>query len=228
MRDSIKNIEYFNQFIHEDLERVKKFTLKLQNGEVKEERIFLIKQKVHDLKLGLLIAKYSKGDELDELEKEYFELVSEWEEVWNPQYYNKNLQMISLGVLFGAKNEFARKVKMMLEKSGIDDWLLDYMLNSLVENQTEPKKEMLFPKTFASLQKVVSQENKIQLLETYLTNDWYNEDCGCYEAHKSNQNIYYGYWSFEAGAIAKILNINDSSLQNTPYYPYDLVHYKSN
>lgn len=79
MRDSLKNVEYFNQFIHEDLERVNKFLLKLENGEVKKERIFPVKSKVHDLKLGILIAEYSKGDELAELEKEYFELVFEWD-----------------------------------------------------------------------------------------------------------------------------------------------------
>ena len=86
-------------------------------------------------------------------------------------------------------------------------------------------KEMLFPNAFSTLQKVVLEGNKIELLKKYLFN-WYNEDCGCYEAHKSKQNIYYGYWSFEAGAIAKILNLNDSSLKNESYYPYDLVHYK--
>lgn len=77
-----------------------------------------------------------------------------------------------------------------------------------------------------TLQRVVYEENKIELLKKYLNNDWYNEDCGCYEAHKSKQNIYYGYWSFEAGAIAKILKINDTQLRDTQYYPYDMVHYK--
>lgn len=43
---------------------------------------------------------------------------------------------------------------------------------------------------------------------------------------ESKQNIYYGYWSFEAGAIAKILNIDDDSIKNISYYPYDLVHYR--
>ena len=85
---------------------------------------------------------------------------------------------------------------------------------------------MLFPNTFTTLQRVVYEENKIELLKKYLNNDWYNEDCGCYEAHKSKQNIYYGYWSFEAGAIAKILKINDTQLRDTQYYPYDMVHYK--
>ena len=132
MRDKIKDIEYFNTFINEDLARVKKFSDKLENGEVKEDRILPVKSKVHDLKLGIMIAGYSKGDELTLLEEENLDLLAEW----------------------------------------------------------------------------------------------YNEDCGCYEAHKSKQNIYYGYWSFEAGAIAKILKINDTQLRDTQYYPYDMVHYK--
>lgn len=57
------------------------------------------------------MAKYSKGDELAEFEKEYFELVSGWEKVWKPEYYNKNLKMISLGVFLGADKDFAKKVK---------------------------------------------------------------------------------------------------------------------
>ena len=70
--------------------------------------------------------------------------------------------------------------------------------------------------------------DKPRLLAKYLKENWYNEKCDCYEVHKSSQNIYYGYWSFEAGAIAKILNFDDSNLKDMPYYPYDLVHYKSN
>lgn len=225
MRDHLKNVEYFNQFIYEDSERIKKFSSKLESGEVKAERIFPVKSKVHDLKLGILIAKYSRGDELAELEKEYFELASGWEEVWEPEYYNKNLKMISLGVLFGADKDFAKKVKDMLEKSEIHDGLLYYLLDALGDEPIEERKEMLFPKSFSNLQKVVYQENKLQALKKYLSDDWYNEDCGCYEAHKSKQNIYYGYWSFEAGAIAKILNLDDSSLKDVSYYPYDLAHY---
>ena len=45
---------------------------------------------------------------------------------------------------------------------------------------------------------------------------------------RAKEKLYYGYWSFEAGAIAKILNLDDSNLKDVPYYPYDLVHYKSN
>ncbi len=49
---------------------------------------------------------------------------------------------------------------------------------------------------------------------------------GWYDIHKTKEKLYYGYWSFETGAIAKILNLDDSSLKDVSYYPYDLVHYK--
>lgn len=227
MRDTIKNMKYFNEFVAEDMARVKKFSDKLKNGEVKTERIRPIKSKIHDLELGILIAKYSKGDELSLLEKEYLDLLYGWEDVWEPDYYNKNLKMISLGVLFEAEKTFAKKIKNMLEKSNINDWLLFFLLDSWNDEQMNRGKELLFPNTFFSLQQVVLEENKIEHLRKYLSEDWYNEDCGCYEAHKSKQNIYYGYWSFEAGAIAKILNLNDKQLYGTQYYPYDLVHYKN-
>ncbi|EIN8848795.1 DUF1911 domain-containing protein, partial [Listeria monocytogenes] len=47
-----------------------------------------------------------------------------------------------------------------------------------------------------------------------------------YESHDYHEKIYSGYWSWESGAIAKILQLNDNDLKNLPYYPYDLVHYK--
>lgn len=226
MRDTIKDIKYFTTFINEEQARVKKISGKLKNGEVKEDRIFPVKSKMHDLKLGILIAGYSKGDELSILEKEYQGLIDDWEEVWEPEYYNKNLKMISLGILFQADSAFAQKVKNMLKSSNINDWLYDFLLDSWDGEQTEASKEMLFPNNFSTLQKVVFQGNKTELLKKYLKNDWYNKDCGCYEAHKSRQNIYYGYWSFEAGAVAKILQLDDKDLRNEPYYPYDMVHYK--
>lgn len=226
MRDNLKDIEYFNNFINEDLARVNKFSDKLKNGEVKVDRILPVKSKVHDLKLGIMIAKYSKGDEISSLEKEYLKLVDDWEEIWEPEYYNKNLNMISLAVLFKIDIVRVKKIKSMLRKSDVNDWLFDFLLDSLDGEQTEENKEMIFPDAFSTLRKIVFEENKKELLKKYLSDQWYNEECGCYEAHKSKQNIYYGYWSFEAGAIAKIMNIEDSSLKNEPYYPYDFVHYK--
>lgn len=226
MRDQIKDREYFNEFLQEEQARITRFSDKLANGEVKPERQLPVKTKIHDLKLGILTARYSRGDELWALEGEYAELLKSWGEVWEPDNYNKNLKMISLGVLFEGDIVLAKETKAMLDAANIDDWLLSFLLCSWTDIEMENKDvDLIFPKDFSLLQKVVLTHNRRESLQEYLS-CWYREDCGCYEAHKSSQKIYYGYWSFEAGAVAKILNIDDTGMEQMPYYPYDLVHYK--
>lgn len=45
-----------------------------------------------------------------------------------------------------------------------------------------------------------------------------------HDAHlEPNQAGYYGYWSFEAGAVAFLQDLDDSALPEFPYYPKDLV-----
>ena len=226
MRDRIKDLEYFNEFLQEEQARITRFSDKLANGKVKPERQLPVKTKIHDLKLGMLTARYSRGDELSGLEGEYAELLKSWKEVWEPDHYNKNLKMISLGVLFEGDIVLAKEMNAMLKEANVDDWLLRFLLCSWIGNEMENKNgELLFPMDFSLLHKAVLTQNKRDALQEYLS-CWYREGCGCYEAHKSSQRIYYGYWSFEAGAVAKILNIDDTGMEQMPYYPYDLVHYK--
>lgn len=104
-------------------------------------------------------------------------------------------------------------------------WEYEFLLESPYENAIDIKADLLFPDSFSSLKKAVHDENPAGMLKMYLSKVWYSENCGCYEAHKSTQNIYYGYWSFEAGAIAKMLLLNDEELKEQQYYPYDLVHF---
>ena len=57
---------------------------------------------------------------------------------------------------------------------------------------------------------------------------WYkgSVDSAWYGTHELvNKYQYYGYWCFEAGAIAKRLQLDDNDLQNEQYYPYDMVHF---
>ncbi|MDR0574163.1 MAG: DUF1911 domain-containing protein [Tannerella sp.] len=52
-----------------------------------------------------------------------------------------------------------------------------------------------------------------------------HSDTGWYNDHKNGGNLHYGYWSFESGALVKILGLDDSSLKDMQYYPYDMVHW---
>lgn len=222
MRDYIRNEEYFNKFIEEDSNRVTNLSKKLNDNEVRPERIMPVRQGIFRIKLGVIIAKYSRGDDLTSLKDDFIEIYKEWvNDFLSPHAYNENLRMISLAVLFGVGSEMRELVSQKLKENHVNDWLIHFLLG---ESQTEL--ELMFQDRFHTLKELNKSSEQAILLKRYLDKEWYNKDCDCYEAHKSKQNIYYGYWSFEAGAIAKILNLDDSSLKDVPYYPYDLVHYK--
>ena len=225
MRDTLKSKKYFDEFIEEDSKRIEKFVLKLEKGEVRQERVLPVKCKIHDLKLGILIARYSKGDKISALKNAFIELCREWEEVFQPEYYNKNLMMISLAVLFDVGKEQIERIKNLLKNTAVEDWVFEFMLNAMLGYDTNEKIPLLFPKNYMTLKQAAFTDKPIPLLKKYLSEEWYNTDCGCYEAHKSSQKIYYGYWSFEAGAFAKILQLDDKHLKETPYYPYDMLHF---
>ena len=149
MRDQIKDLEYFNEFLQEEQARITRFSDKLASGGVKPERRLPVKTKIHDLKLGILTARYSRGDELSVLEGEYAELLKSWGEVWEPDNYNKNLNMISLGVLFEGDIVLAKEMKAMLKAANIDDWLLSFLLSSWTGIEMENKDvDLIFPKDF--------------------------------------------------------------------------------
>ena len=222
MRDNIKDEQYFREFIAEDLNRVLKLSKKIEMGEIKNSRIIPVKQGIFRLKLGIIIAKYSRGDDIQDLKLSFELIFKEWiTNFFSPNAYNENLKMISLGILFNIEQDFLLLVKKKLIENNINDWLYDFLLNEKKENTP-----LLFSQRFHFLKETVDTANKDNSLEKYLKEEWYNKDCEVFEAHKSTQRIYYGYWCFEAGAVAKILHLDDSSLKDVPYYPYDLVHYK--
>ena len=42
MRDILMSEQYFDEYIKEETQRINKFTTKLQNNEVREDRIYLL------------------------------------------------------------------------------------------------------------------------------------------------------------------------------------------
>lgn len=111
----------------------------------------------------------------------------------------------------------------LLCNSNINDWLYNYLIYEKKENS------LLFEDVYGDLKNIIESNSNSKILEikNYLESKWYklHSDCGWYDSHKGKQNTYYGYWSFEVGAVVKLLSLDDSVLKNTKYYPYDLVHF---
>lgn len=234
MRDRIKDENYFNILIQKEKENiirfedaVKKITLEkgtLDRG-VRNGYSILINS--YEKEINSL---YSLGEDLATIEESYKKLLFYYSRMWDRKYgYIELIKVLSLAVLFQVNRSdiFELEEKLISEK--FDDYLVNFLIKK-IDSTWERKGVELEFKVYDCLKIIVESDEKIacEALKKYLQEQWYeiHRECAWYDSHKSSQNVYYGYWSFEAGAIAKILNIDDSSLKDVAYYPYDLVHYK--
>lgn len=233
VRDFIMDEKYFSEYIQEDERRIEKFKNKLEANEVKEDRIFPVKRKIDAIQFGLFVAKYSAGYSLDELKEEFAILLKNMPLFWdNESSYIDMLWMMSIAVMLDVDKEAFSILSELVDKYNRNDSLLDFFIDYKLNNNTSGFKQKQKQQTIEPYAIIVDAlqkgEMSVDVLNDYLNKKWYigHKDMGWYEIHKAKEKLYNGYWSFEAGAIAKILNIDDSSLKDTPYYPYDLVHYK--
>jgi len=224
MRDTLQTREYFDIFILEETKRVEKYEKRIASGTLKEDRILPVKDMLIQLKLGIIIAKYSRGDSILNIKNEFISLIDLLIDVWNRDSYEDNIRIASLTFLLGINDCRKEKIKSKLKETPYYDCLIDYILNGT--NSVFNKNVLSFPESYKKLLQVI-EEKRINVLMEYLR-EWYknHDDSPWFDSHKSTKvNTYYGYWSFEAAAISKRLNLEDDSLKNELYYPYDMVHF---
>lgn len=132
----------------------------------------------------------------------------------------------SQGILAGTEYEYYKPFD---DAPEYEEYLVNFLIKEIDSTWEREGVEFEF-KVYECLKQILDNDEIIacEALKEYLQEKWYeiHRECAWYDSHKSSKNDYYGYWSFEAGAIAKILNLDDSSLKDVAYYPYDLVHYK--
>lgn len=87
------------------------------------------------------------------------------------------------------------------------------------------------PKLYKPLAAVIdakSKEEASELLKSYLKSEWLRGHRSLHGKPNVETDFYEGYWSFESGAIVKILQLDDTGWEEMMYYPYDMVHYLKN
>ena len=78
MRDKIKSKQYFDEFIREDHARILNLSKKIEEGKIQEARIVPVKQGIFRIALGIIIARYSRGDDIEELKLDFAWIYTEW------------------------------------------------------------------------------------------------------------------------------------------------------
>jgi hypothetical protein len=224
MRDSIRTKAYFDEFIAQEKERICKFQDKLNSGSIDDERVPLINNKIIYLKTDLIIAKYSRGDSINDIKNEFEELIDMVCEKGDVSIYEDNLCLASLAYLLGVNSDKMMRLRSKLMESETYDYLIDFVF--LGSESDIDINKISFQREYKKLTKYIDDRTKETFLK-YLRG-WYRSHLhsSWYDSHKNEKfKLYFGYWCFEAGAIAKRLQLDDNDLQNEQYYPYDMVHF---
>ncbi len=196
----------------------------MNSDSIDDERVPLINNKIIYLKTDLIIAKYSRGDSINDIKNEFEELIDMVCEKGDVSIYEDNLCLASLAYLLGVNSDKMMRLRSKLMESETYDYLIDFVFLGF-ESDIDINK-ISFQREYKKLTKYIDDRTKETFLK-YLRG-WYRSHLhsSWYDSHKNEKfKLYFGYWCFEAGAIAKRLQLDDNDLQNEQYYPYDMVHF---
>lgn len=244
MRDFLLTSEsYFSEFAKEKEKQIFESQDRILNNVIPTERIPVVRHRVFVKSLEKLIAKFSKGDELDAIKIEFKSVLEYMVEGWDdlavklkkgnpPIACNKYMLneycymvwMLSLAVLLDVSEHEINALKSIIKKGEIDDELIVLLLSFLTKEKVNNVSKTTY-KPFSGLIKsgqLIDSKSMKNYLDKWYQNTkllvWHN-----YKSSIKSTKYYYGYWSFESAAVVKIMGLDDSSFRDHQYYPKDLV-----
>lgn len=226
----IENIDFDENTIKEDIDEYEE---NKENWD--DERIRVQFEDLIRYNYQVLISKYSLGLPVSEIIEDYKQGVYFMQKGWKAESgYIEMLWYLSIGIMIEIENSEFQKLVQLVERDALNDFLIDFLIQSKSEQYKKQTNQLLWEKPYLALQEVITlakedKQKATKRLQHYLKKEWYkgHSDCGWYNDHKSKWAVHSGYWSFESGAVVKILNLDDKILKDQKYYPYDLVHFNS-
>ncbi|WP_155997462.1 PoNe immunity protein domain-containing protein [Streptococcus ruminantium] len=232
-----KSILFYKSVVDEDLNDINELLEDERNGlqkhaisnqEVIENTRFFI---ANDF-FKIFKSTYSAGYPISDVRKSFLNYLETKNLALDGHiHYLDDLDIISVGILLDIDAETMAPFIENIEQVNYQDYLMDFLIRYYRPDWPQHE-EIRFKRPYAHAKAIIeaeSQEKALGALRHYVFSKWYpgSNDAPWYNSHKSkNPAFHAGYWSFEAGAIAKILDLDDSSLEGQQYYPYDMVHWK--
>lgn len=245
LRDNLKSLEYFQdeiiyaeEFIQENKKEITDLEEDIKNGisrypKDNQSIINSTYQTNAIYEMKKMCALYSSGMQIEELNQDFEYAILCMENYGGHIIgYLNLLWMISLGILLETDKENIKRLSKLVEKENIKDSVIDYLLYASDIGWTKVTdiyyKENPYSKTKEIIE--LAERDKIEAskrMQKYMEKEWFkgHYDYEWKNAHK--EPGYVGFWSFETAALAKILELDDSSLKGNNHYPYDLAHYNN-
>src|SRR5699024_910978 len=237
--DCIEGIDIYTEAITENKAEIKSLTEDIKKG-VQEEPNDIKKmiegRHLINLLYGMenIRAKYSIGKNISTIEEDFeYALIDIKNTRKEDIGYLNLLWMISPGILLETDKENMKILAKIVENQDMKDFVIDYLLCASNRGWTKVNNTFFKEARYTKTKEIIDlaetdKEAASERLHTYMEKEWFqgHYDYEWRNAHK--EPGYVGFWSFETAAIAKILKLDDESLQNNIHYHYYIVHYKNN
>ncbi|MCL1994019.1 MAG: PoNi-like cognate immunity protein [Spirochaetes bacterium] len=236
MRDVLATKEHWDnmiRYMNEEIERsnIRIAKIAAEKGEdfIGVKRGYIRKKSNY---MSLLNSLYSSGAPISEIKTLYPSVVETFSKSWTKESgYLYFIRAVSIGIMLGVPLEMIQEFQRLTIENDYNDYILDFLFRGVDPSWNKQHDTFKFAKPYKFLSSVIGAETKeesARLLKEYLEKEWYkgHKGEGWYNSHKNaNANFYSGYWSYESGAIAKILKLDDTGWESLKYYPYDMAHY---
>ena len=255
MRQEIKDYKFYERRIQTVDLVLQQSHKRMSDGFIPSERFATFYDSKRSNKLTKTILKYTFGEPIEEVKREFKNVIKyaneNWVGLWIlklsankflKQYtlsgYDEMLSMLSLSYLLDIDELDFRKLVDLIDQDGIKDYLFEFIIRAKIKDRKPIFEESYqdyfgVPKVFKKLREAILEIDKTKsekLVKEFIRQEWYrnHKGQGWYDCHKSIHDVYYGYWSFETAAVVKIMRLDDSTFLDCQYYPKDLVHQENN
>ena len=227
MRDNRCNERLVRKYMNNmkgDLEEYKKVAELSEGHAFDSVYASIINMRFYALRYGYIL-----GSDLNQLHNEYLEISNDFQKIDYLVHSNNIVDILALGILFEDSMENLKKIVKLGDLSKVNDIVFDYLANGCGIKRTfnskyfqdDDNKILTEIIQLAQIDNKQASEKFIDYIENEFPKNYWGEDWTGDVGEKFLGVCLYAY-----AAIAKILNLDDSSLKDNPYYTYDLVHYK--
>lgn len=136
-------------------------------------------------------------------------------------------RLVCMGILLGWGKLLPRILPIIDYNNPVRDGLLERLLSFYVSDRGTPPDDCTRHLPYFKTIKIfaANASDRPGLLADYLA-EWYHASRRepYFDSHKKGSS-FLGYWSWEAAAIAFVLDIDDSGVRDAQFYPIDLIAY---
>ena len=245
LRDTIKNLTYFNESVDYTVKSINKGVARLGEESRPASQKLEVAYRCIESTMILIHQRYSRGDEISDLKVQLEALLSYrlqqkqwadvlplkeqkqrigWEEIRKDHMRNLFLKWLSFAYCLDMGEVYYKQVLDLIANQG-QDALLDEIAVQLGDTERPVSESLLYKTRFNKLYKVIqaAPDKRPKLMLAYL-DAWYKLE-GSPQYHVMSNDSYEGYWSWEAALVTKLYGIDDSLFIDHEYYPKDLVHW---